>query len=93
MSYRVGMPGWRMFARLGVKLYARVDVHFDPEVNSYCAESPDLQGLVVSGQTLDELRDEAVSAAQVLLELEMAGRDHVEAKLRLRDDIPLHCAA
>lgn len=93
MNYRVGMPGWRTLARLGVDLYARVDVHFDADVKSYWAESPDLRGLVVSGNTLEELRAEVAAAGAVLLELELGGHDHPRARLRLRDDVPLSYAA
>jgi predicted RNase H-like HicB family nuclease len=68
MKYRVGMPLWRTAARAGIELHVRVDVHFDEESRSYWAASKDLDGLVVSGATLDELRDEVISAASVLLE-------------------------
>jgi len=48
----------------------RVQVFYDPEVQSYWANSPDLDGLVVTGSTRAELENEARSAAGTLLELE-----------------------
>ena len=73
MHYRVGLPGWKVFARLGMPLRMRVIVHADAETGTYWAESPDLDGLIVSGATLDELRDEVRSAAATLLDLAVVG--------------------
>jgi len=69
LMYRVGFPGWKIAAKMGVPLRLRVNVHFDSEAKSYWADSPDLRGLVVTGDTLDELRQEARGAAEVLLEI------------------------
>lgn len=93
MDYRVGMPGWRLAARLGARLCVRVDVHFDPETKSYWAESPDLRGLVVTGKTFEELRDETVAAASSLLEIACGGKDHHAARVSMRDEIAVPCAA
>lgn len=60
----------------------RIHVFFDPEVQSYWANSPDLDGLVVTGSTRDELEEEARAAAETLLEL--AGV-HGELDLRFED--------
>jgi len=73
LMYRVGFPGWKIAARLGVPLCLRITIHFDRETNSYWADSPDLRGLVVTGDTLDELRQEARDAAGVLLEMSLDG--------------------
>ncbi len=84
--YRVGFPGWKLAARMGVPVRIRVDVHFDNESNSYWANSPDLDGLVVAGSTLDELRDEVRSAAGALLELAVNGhRTQAMPELRFKD--------
>lgn len=69
--YRVGLPGWKVAARLGVPVRLRVNIHQDLEANVYWATSPDLDGLVVEGHTLDEIKAEALSAASVLLELSL----------------------
>lgn len=71
--YRVGFPGWKIAARLGVALVVRVQVHYDPEVKSYWTTSPDLPGLVVTGNTLDELLQEAKGGIDGLLEFELQG--------------------
>lgn len=68
MSYRIGLPGWRIAARAGLLLSLRVEVHFDPESNTYWANSPDLDGLVVEGATLDLLVTEINDCVGMLLE-------------------------
>ena len=69
--YRVGLPLWKWLARLGAPLSVRVIVHYDPEVNSYWTTSPDLKGLVVTGNTFEELRNEVKHAIPDLIELEL----------------------
>lgn len=84
--YRVGFPGWKVAARLGVPILLRVDVHFDRESKSYWADSPNLDGLVVSGATLDELRNEVRGAAESLLELQLNGHTMAKPEYRFRDE-------
>ena len=72
MKFRVGMPMWRALARAGLPLHLRVAVHYDKDSGSFWADSPDLDGLVVSGQTPEELQKEVLAAASTLLELEMS---------------------
>lgn len=67
IKYQVGWPCWKFMARIGIPLLVRVQVHFDKESNSYWADSPDLDGLVVAGQNLDELKSEVFMAADELL--------------------------
>lgn len=67
MNYRVGMPGWRVLARLGVSLYFRVKVFHDDEAGVYWAESPDVRGLVIEAATLEELLREVNWGASELL--------------------------
>jgi predicted RNase H-like HicB family nuclease len=83
--YRIGYPAWKLLARFGVPVVARINVHHDTESNSLWADSPDLDGLVVSGQTLDELHREAISAAGELIQLAL--KNH---KTRAHADIRLH---
>lgn len=83
--YRVGFPGWKLAVRFGVPVVLRIDVFYDDESKSFWAKSPDLDGLVVSGQTLDELRNEVRGAAESLLELEMHGRAVAQPEYRFRD--------
>ena len=85
--YRVGFPGWKLAARAGLRLKVRIDIHHDSETNSYWADSPDLDGLVVAASTLDELRSEVRGAAEVLLELAVnSSRTHATPVLRFRDE-------
>lgn len=84
--YRVGFPGWKLAARLGVPVLVRVHVHQDVETKSFWADSPDLDGLVVAGQTLDELRSEVNLAAGELLDLAIEGhKTKAQTELRIRD--------
>jgi len=69
--YRVGWPLWKLFAKAGIPLRFILTVHFDEESKSFWADSPDVDGLVVSGETLEEVRREAEGAAEVLLELQL----------------------
>ena len=71
IRYRVGLPGWKLAARMGVPVSIRVHIHFDPEVASYWTTSPDLGGLIVTGKSLDELYGEVKLAAPDLIELEL----------------------
>lgn len=88
LSYRVGMPGWRVAARHGVLLTVRINAHYDPESQSFWADSPDLDGLTVAGTTLDELRREALTATEELLDLAVGGSSHnVKTNLRVRDTV------
>ena len=89
--YRVGNLGWRVAAKWGIPLKLRVDVHFDAESKSFWADSPDLDGLVVSGQTLDELRSEAFNAAAELLDLQLTRPAKASADFRFTQALP--CAA
>lgn len=73
MMYRVGLPFWRQLSRMGVTLKVRINAHYDGESESFWANSPDLDGMVVAGDTLDELRREAVAATAELLDLQLQG--------------------
>lgn len=70
-AFRIGAPLWKVAARAGCRMVFHVTVHLDKETGSYWAESNDLDGLIVSGQTLDELRSEIRTAAGSLLEIEL----------------------
>ena len=90
--YRVGFPGWKIVARFGAPMLVRVDVHYVAEAKSYWTSSPDLKGLVVTGDTLDELFREAKSGINDLMELELDGAS-VSAKPRLSFSNSALCAA
>lgn len=90
--YRVGFPGWKIAARLGVPMFIRIDVHYDPEQKSYWTSSPDLGGLVVTGSSLDELIREAKFGIDALMELQLNGTQ-IEAKPRVSFTDSALCAA
>jgi len=87
--YRIGFPGWKLAARAGIPLRLRVQAFKDEESNSYWAKSDDLDGLVVSGATLDELQGEVMAAVSVLLQLEVRNpKARARAYLQLSTQIP-----
>jgi predicted RNase H-like HicB family nuclease len=84
--YPVGLPFWKFFARLGVPIRLRVDVFYDAESKSYWAQSPDLDGLIVGGQTLDELHTEISTAASELLSIALHNHSaRAETEIRFRE--------
>jgi len=66
--YTVGWPLWKTLGRAGLPLCVPVRVHYDRESKSLWADSAPLAGLVVSGESLQDIRSEALGAAQMLLE-------------------------
>ena len=74
--YRVGMPLWKVAARFGIPLKLRVHVHFDQESQTYWADSPDLDGLVVAGDNLPEVQREVLIAADEILSHTVHGYRH-----------------
>lgn len=92
--YRVGLPFWKTAARFGVPVKVRVCVHFDPETKSYWTTSPDLDGLTVTGNSLDELFKEAMAGMHTLLDMELNGdHDNVAARPQLSFSQDALCAA
>lgn len=84
--YRVGFPFWKAVARAGKPVEFRVDVYRDNDAGVYLANSPDLRGLHVEADSLDELLQEVRGAADVLLELAISGpRGRAYPQLRYHD--------
>lgn len=60
-SYRVGFPGWKIAAHLGVPLKVVVEVMYDSEAKVFVASSDDFNpqsGIVAEAGTWDELVNE-----------------------------------
>ncbi|WCN00448.1 DUF1902 domain-containing protein [Acidovorax sp. GBBC 1281] len=66
--YRVGFPGWKVAARLGIPLLVRVEVVEDRQAGVFVATSPDLQGLVVEAPSVGELLKSLYECTDMLLE-------------------------
>lgn len=90
--YRVGFPGWKIAARLHVPMKFVVHVHKDMETGTYWAESDDLDGLAVSGGTLDDLYQAVMDAANALLDAEFNGV-HTRTQAEVLFSTALPCAA
>ena len=83
MHYRAGLPGWKLAAKAGMTVKFLVRVYEDAETKSFWAESDDIDGLIVSGSSLTELRHEVESAAASLLDLSLNG-SHPRAVAEMR---------
>ena len=66
--YRVGLPFWKLAARLGVPLLIRIQVMHDHEANVYIATSTDLAGLIAEAPNLEELMLSVHDCADMLIE-------------------------
>lgn len=66
--YRVGLPFWKVAARMGVPMLVRVDVVRDSEADVYVATSPDLRGLVAEAKTKDDLIHAVYDCTDMLIE-------------------------
>lgn len=85
--YRVGLPFWRLAARLGAPMYLRVNVMRDSESSVFIAVSPDLEGLVVEAATMDELVEETREVIDMLLDEYLSSGNHAEPEFRLRGGV------
>lgn len=91
MNYRAGLPGWKLAARAGFRINVRVNVMKDEEAGVYVGTSPDLSGLTVEAETLEELRSEVHGAAAKLLELALHMPARAKTEIRISD--PVSCPA
>ncbi len=69
--YRLGWPGATFLAKMGLSLLIKVEINHDKLANVYVATSPDLKGLIVEAETLDELEKEVWDLVPELLTLDM----------------------
>ena len=61
IHYRVGQPGWKVAAKLGVPLQVEVKILWDPEAKVFVATSEDFLpkfGMVAEAETWDGLKKE-----------------------------------
>lgn len=88
LHYRLGWPFGLFVARRGIPVSVGVDVIYDPEAGVYVGTSNDLRGLVVEGDTLDIVKNEAHSAILELMELNynLVPADSV-ARIRFNDNL------
>ncbi len=66
--YRVGFPGWKLAARFHIPLLLKIEVIRDEVANIFVATSPDLLGLIVEAENLDQLMPEVYSCVDMLLQ-------------------------
>ena len=69
--YRVGFPGWKLAARMGVPLLYTVDVAHDPEVGVFIATSQDVPGLVVESEDMARLLPDVYDCMDMLMEQQL----------------------
>ena len=82
--YRIGLPFWKLTARLGVPMHLRVHVQRDQETQLFVATSLDLRALVVEASSMDELVAATQDAIDMLMDEYFLGNSHVEAELRIK---------
>ncbi|MCL2308110.1 MAG: DUF1902 domain-containing protein [Proteobacteria bacterium] len=71
--------------KLGVPLLVRVDVAFDEDAKVYYATSPNLRGLAVEAETLDELKKEVELCVPALFEMNHSGKPlHAKSRIGYR---------
>lgn len=92
MSYTVGHLGWKVAARMHVPMTFHVRVRKDEESGTFWASSDHLDGLAVSGDTLDEVYSNVVEAANALLDAEFNGCP-AKAQAQVLFSAELPCAA
>jgi len=84
MHYRIGWLCWKFLARLGVPTYLRIKVLRDPEASVFIATSPDLQGLVIEAETMNELIEEAQAAIDMLLGEYLPSANYAVPEIRMK---------
>lgn len=67
--YPFNWPLSMFLASVGVPLLIKVKVVFDPEANVYVATSPNVRGLAVEADSLDEVRKQVEIVLPELLEI------------------------
>lgn len=86
MLYRIGFPGWRLAARLGITLTLKVELEYDAEANVFIATSPDLKGLIVEAETFEELLQEIKFCANDLLEVAFQRNIEVKPNIQVSEE-------
>ena len=82
--YRIGLPFWKLTARLGVPMHLRVHDQRDQETQLFVATSPDLRALVVEASSMDELVAATQDAIDMLMDEYLSGHNHAEAEFRIK---------
>ncbi len=79
--WRLGFPGWKVAAHLGLPIKIKIDVCRDEQANVYFATSDDI-GLAVESISLDGLMTEIHSALPELLLLVHSPAKNPKADIR-----------
>ena len=88
MYWRLGFPGWRLAAGIGLPIRIKVDVCKDDEANVYYATSDDI-GLAVESGSLDELIKEIDLAVPELLELAHTPIERPRTDIRIHQNLAI----
>ena len=83
MFYKVGVPGWKFAAKLGIKLRVEVEIAHDAEADVFIALSPNLRGLVVEAETFEDLLSEVKNCSDALLREYLGHRVTFQASIRV----------
>lgn len=88
MTWRLGVPGWRLAATFGMPISVKIDIWRDTEAGVYVAVSDNI-GLAVEADSLDKLIAEVHAAMPLLLEQASTAVDKPKADIRLHDDLAM----
>lgn len=86
LAWRLGLPGWRIAATLGIIIKIKVDVCHDDEANVYFATS-NVIGLAVEAESLDALMKEIHLALPELVTLAHSPIPRPTADIRLHGNL------
>jgi|SRR5690625_5101016 len=65
-------------------MYLRIKILRDPEASVFIATSPDLQGLVIEAETMNELIKEAQATIDMLLGEYLPSANYVAPEIRMK---------
>ena len=87
-AWRMGFPGWRIAASMGLPIKVKVEVCRDDEAGVYYATSNDI-GLAVESESLDGIVKEIEAAAAALLALAHTPAIKTRADIRYRSNLAM----
>jgi hypothetical protein len=93
-SYRVGFPGWKFAAKLGLPLKVRAYVVYDDEAKCLVAECNDflpVLGIVTEGASFEELNRKLQDCVAMAMEETFKNSNavsHVHPSMRLVPSLP-----
>jgi len=85
--YRVGWPFWKLLAKAGLPVRLVLTAHYNiNEKPCYWANSPNIEGVFISGDTFENTQHQALNAARDLFgELSYLTSFHIQLRLVINE--------